>query len=81
MQGEDCGVCGDSHEVGGQDGGGTVVRTYNQGGLLPLVMQFTRQRTFSVLVRICPLVGQKYFNSNQPIKTLPRCNICYRGLS
>ena len=59
MQGEDCGVCGDSHEVGGQGGGGTVVRTYNQGGLLPLVMQFTRQRTFSVLVRICPLIGQK----------------------
>ena len=62
---EECGVCGDEmdlptprpHEIGGQFGGGTVVRTYNQGDLLPLVIQFTRERTFVNTVRICPVSG------------------------
>ena len=64
-QSEECAVCGDKmdlpaprpHEIGGEFGGGFVVRTYSQGDLLPLVIQFTRQRTFVISVRICPLNG------------------------
>ena len=63
-----CAVCGDPvdlprprpHEMGGEFGGGTVVRTYRQGDLAPLVIQLTRQGTFTITVRICPLIGQGY---------------------
>ena len=62
---EDCGICGDSlklptprpHEAGGKFGGGNIVRTFNQGDLLPLVMEFTQERTFNITVRLCPLKG------------------------
>ena len=64
-----CAVCGDPvdlprprpHEMGGEFGGGTVVRTYRQGDLAPLVIQLTRQRTFTITVRICPLIGTYVF--------------------
>ena len=64
---KECGVCGDRldlptprpHEIGGQFGGGSVVRTYSQGDLLPLVIQFTEERTFIITVRICPVIGEE----------------------
>ena len=64
---KECGVCGDRldlptprpHELGGQFGGGSVVRTYSQGDLLPLVIQFTEERTFVITVRICPVIGEE----------------------
>ena len=62
---EECAVCGDKadlptprpHEIGGQFGGGSLVRTYNQGDLMPLVIQFTRERAFVNTIRICPVNG------------------------
>ena len=63
---EACGICGDSlelspprpHEAGGKFGGGNIVRTFNQGDLLPLVMEFTQERTFNITVRLCPVKGR-----------------------
>ena len=52
-----CGPCGSLAETSsptGQSQVHSIVRTYRQGDLVPVVLQFTQDDTYENMLRICP---------------------------